>query len=122
VHLAGVTANRNGAWVTQQARNLLLGLGEPGRRIGFLLRDRDAKFCRAFDDVFRSAVSFMSTVELHERLCAPFKTSGRANQHQTCSKAYYRHSWRYCAKLSHHRQRFGVRPALPPGGCRQRRG
>jgi len=54
VHLAEVTANPDGAWLTQQARNLLLGLGEPGRRIRFLLRDRDAKFCRSFDDVFRS--------------------------------------------------------------------
>ena len=54
VHLAGVTANPNGAWVAQQARNLLLALGEQGRRIQFLLRDRDAKFCRAFDDLFRS--------------------------------------------------------------------
>jgi putative transposase len=54
VHLAGVTANPDGAWVTQLARNLLLGLGEPGRRIRFLLRDRDTKFCRSFDDVFRS--------------------------------------------------------------------
>jgi putative transposase len=42
--------NPTGAWVTQQARNLLLGLGEPGRRIRFVLRDRDAKFCRSFDD------------------------------------------------------------------------
>jgi putative transposase len=51
VHLAGVTANPAGAWVAQQARNLLL----PGeRRVRFVLRDRDAKFCRAFDDVFRS--------------------------------------------------------------------
>jgi putative transposase len=54
VHLAGVTANPNGAWVAQQARNLLLELGEQGRRIQFLLRDRDAKFRRAFDDLFRS--------------------------------------------------------------------
>jgi hypothetical protein len=54
VHLAGVTANPNGAWVAQQTRNLLLELGEQGRRIQFLLRDRDAKFCRAFDDLFRS--------------------------------------------------------------------
>jgi putative transposase len=53
VHPAGVTANPDGAWVTQQARNLL-GVGEPGRRIRFLLRDHDAKFCRSFDDVFRS--------------------------------------------------------------------
>jgi putative transposase len=54
VHLGGVTANPDGAWVAQQARNLLLTLEERGRRVRFLLRDRDARFCRAFDDVFRS--------------------------------------------------------------------
>jgi transposase InsO family protein len=54
VHLAGVTANPNGAWVTQQARNLLLVLGEGGRQVPFVLRDRDAKFCRSFDAVFRA--------------------------------------------------------------------
>jgi putative transposase len=54
VHLAGVTANPNAAWVTQQARSLLLRLEEQGRRVRFLIRDRDAKFCRGFDDVFRA--------------------------------------------------------------------
>jgi hypothetical protein len=54
VHLAGVTAHPDGAWITQQARNLLLALGERGRRVRFILRDRDAKFCRGFDDVFGS--------------------------------------------------------------------
>jgi putative transposase len=54
VHVADVTANPDGAWVTQQARNLLLVLGERGRRVRFLLRDRDTKFCCSFDDVFRS--------------------------------------------------------------------
>jgi transposase InsO family protein len=53
VHLAGVTANPNTGWVTQQARNLLLILEEQARRVCFLVRDRDAKFCRGFDDVFR---------------------------------------------------------------------
>jgi putative transposase len=52
VHLAGVTAHPNGAWVTQQARNLLVALGERGRRLRFVLRDRDAKFSRTFDDLF----------------------------------------------------------------------
>ena len=54
VHLAGVTAHPNGAWVTQQARNLLLALGEQERRLRFVLRDHDAKFSRSFDDVFCS--------------------------------------------------------------------
>jgi transposase InsO family protein len=54
VHLAGATTNPNGAWVTQQARNLLLVLGERGRHARFLVRDRDQKFCRGFDDVFRA--------------------------------------------------------------------
>jgi putative transposase len=54
VHLAGVTANPDGGWVAQQARNLLLVLEERGRRLCFLLRDRDAKFTREFDDVFSS--------------------------------------------------------------------
>jgi transposase InsO family protein len=54
VHLAGVTANPNAAWITQQARNLLLALDERGRQVRFLIRDRDAKFCRGFDDVFGS--------------------------------------------------------------------
>ena len=33
IHLAGVTANPDDAWVAQQARNLLLVLGERGRRL-----------------------------------------------------------------------------------------
>jgi putative transposase len=49
-----VTANPNSGWVTQQARNLLVVLGEREQRLRFVLRDRDAKFSRAFDDVFRS--------------------------------------------------------------------
>ena len=49
-----MTANPNSGWVTQQVRNLLVVLGERERRLRFVLRDRDAKFSRAFDDVFRS--------------------------------------------------------------------
>jgi transposase InsO family protein len=54
VHLAGVTTNPDGCWVTQQARNLLMELGDKGLRPRFLVRDRDSKFTSGFDEVFRS--------------------------------------------------------------------
>src|SRR5436190_3332544 len=56
VHLAGITTNPDGLWVTQQARNLLMQLDDDGICLPrFLVRDRDSKFTREFDEVFRSA-------------------------------------------------------------------
>ena len=54
VHLAGVTSNPDGAWVIQQAHNLFLVTADGGQRLRFVLRDRDAKFSRGFDEVFRA--------------------------------------------------------------------
>jgi putative transposase len=52
--MAGVTANPDSAWVTQQARNLAFGLGERNEPVAFLIRDRDARFSGPFDEVFRT--------------------------------------------------------------------
>jgi transposase InsO family protein len=54
VWLAGITANPHGRWVIQQARNLLMTLDDEDVRPRFLIRDRDSKFTREFDEVFRS--------------------------------------------------------------------
>lgn len=54
VHVAGVTARPDSAWVTQQARNLALSAADETAPARFLIHDRDAKFSGPFEEVFRT--------------------------------------------------------------------
>jgi putative transposase len=51
VEYVACTSNPDGGWVTQQARNLIMRLGDE-QPFRFLVHDRVTKFCHAFDEVF----------------------------------------------------------------------
>jgi putative transposase len=55
VHLAGIAANPDGAWMTQAARNFLMDLDQLTASMKFLIRDRAGQFTGSFDAVFTAA-------------------------------------------------------------------
>jgi len=65
VLVAGMSANPDSAWDTQQARNLCYDLSDREAQVRFLIRDRDSKYTSRFDEVFRS--------EATEVICTPIR-------------------------------------------------
>jgi len=55
IRILGVTLHPTGAWTAQQARNLIMDLGEQAHQIKFMIRDRGSNFTAAFDAVLADA-------------------------------------------------------------------
>jgi transposase len=55
VRILGVTLHPTGEWTAQQARNLIMALGEQTHRVKFMIRDRGSNFTSAFDAVLADA-------------------------------------------------------------------
>jgi transposase InsO family protein len=55
IRIIGTTLHPTGEWTTQQARNLIMDLGDHAGRVKFMIRDRGSNFTTAFDAVLADA-------------------------------------------------------------------
>ena len=55
IRIIGTTLHPTGEWTTQQARNLVMDLGEQAHRARFMIRDRGSNYTAAFDAVLADA-------------------------------------------------------------------
>jgi putative transposase len=55
VHILGTTTNPDGPWTPQQARNLLIDLGDQADNFRLLIRDRASQFTTSFDTILADA-------------------------------------------------------------------
>jgi putative transposase len=55
IRILGITLHPTGEWATQQARNLIMDIGDQAGRVKFMIRGRGSNFTSAFDAVLADA-------------------------------------------------------------------
>jgi len=78
------SSNPDGRWVTQQARNLVMQLGDE-HPFRFLIHDHDTKFSHAFDEVFSTEGVKVIRTPVQRRMRTPSRSVGCAQLAPTAS-------------------------------------
>jgi hypothetical protein len=85
IEYVACSSNPDGRWDTQQARNLTKQF-EDEQPFRFLIHDRDTKFSRAFDEVFRAeGIKVIRTRRARRRTQTPSPSVGSAQFAPTAS-------------------------------------
>jgi putative transposase len=121
VHLAGVTPNPNGAWVTQQARNAVMALDESGMQPRVLVHDRDTKYSGEFDEVFRSEGIRVVRTPVRAPRANAYAERWVRTLRRECLDSLLILGWRhlervlveYARHYNHHRPHRGLRQRAP---------
>jgi putative transposase len=88
VHLAGVSVHPTAGWVSQQARQFAWSLGDRPVPATALIRDRDAKFTAAFDEVSAPRDSMSSRLRSKPRKPTPTLSASSAPFDASVSTGY----------------------------------
>jgi putative transposase len=55
IRILGITLHPTGQWTAQQARNLIMDIGNQAHQVRFMIRDRGSNFTAAFNAVLADA-------------------------------------------------------------------
>jgi hypothetical protein len=66
IRILGLTLHPTGEWTTQQARNLIMDLGEQAHRVKFMIRDRGSNFTGASVTTTLTAFAITGIVQAHD--------------------------------------------------------